>query len=151
MRLRACVSALARRLRAQAGPEGLGSAKLGVLGHLYRLGTLTPTQLALHERVKVQTLTRLLAELEAEGCVIRRRNDKDARQSVLALTRVGVQRLTVEVHRREDSLAAVLQARLDRAERAQLLVACNLLDRLTTGWTDEAIPAVSADSSVRTP
>jgi DNA-binding MarR family transcriptional regulator len=130
IRLRATVSGLTRRLRTQAAADSPGSAKFSVLGLLYRLGPLTPTQLALHERVKVQTLTRLLAELERDGYTARRPHDSDARQTVLSLTVEGARLLTAEVHRREASLASALDAQLSATERAQLLSACDLIDRL---------------------
>jgi len=130
VRLRGAVSALMRRLRSEAAPDGPGTAKLSVLGQLYRLGPLTPTQLAGHERVKPQTLTRLLSELEAAGCLTRRPHEADGRQTLLELSPAGAELLMAEVRRRESSLAEALQTQLTAAERAQLLAACELLDRL---------------------
>jgi DNA-binding MarR family transcriptional regulator len=130
VRLRAAVSHLTRHLRSQATADLPGSAKLSVLGQLYRRGPLTPTQLASHERVKLQSLTRLLAEIEAEGSIARRPHDRDARQTVLSLTAAGARLLMAEVHRRESSLASALDTRLNDAERTQLLAACDLIDRV---------------------
>ncbi|VTU24464.1 MarR family winged helix-turn-helix transcriptional regulator [Variovorax sp. PBL-E5] len=149
IRLRAAVSELTRHLRVQATGDLPGSAKLSVLGQLYRRGPLTPTQLALHERVKLQTLTRLLAELEAEGSVARRRHDSDARQTVLSLAAAGARLLTAEVHRREASLASALDVRLSSAERAQLLAACDLIDRVADGLDTYRQPSESPSPSGR--
>lgn len=154
IRLRAAVSALTRRLRTTATTDSPGSAKFSVLGVLYRLGPLTPTQLAQHERVKVQTLTRVLAELEKEGYTARRPHVSDARQTVLSLTAEGARLLTAEVHRREASLAGALDAQLSASERAQLLEACDLIDRLSqalggdqTGQTGQRpSPAARSDA-----
>jgi DNA-binding MarR family transcriptional regulator len=130
VRLRATVSQLTRHLRSQATADSPGPAKFSVLGQLYRRGPLTPTQLALHERVKLQSLTRLLAELEAEGWVARRPYEGDARKSILSLTAAGAGLLRAEVHRREASLALALETQLSADERAQLLSACELIDRV---------------------
>ncbi len=143
IRLRAAVSALSRQLRAQAPAEGLGAARLSVLSQLYRLGPLTPTQVARQERVKLQTLTRLLADLEAEGLLLRQPDPADARRTLLTLTPAGALVLTGEVHRREASLARALATALDPAERTQLLAACALMDRVTTASGVLSFPAES--------
>jgi len=149
VRLRAAVSRLTRHLRSQATADLPGSAKLSVLGQLYRRGPLTPTQLAAHERVRLQTLTRLLAEVEAEGSIARRPHDSDARQTVLSLTAAGARLLTAEVHRRESSLASALDTRLSGAERAQLLAACDLIDRVAGALEVEPAPPVAGAASMR--
>jgi len=138
IRLRATVAQLTRRLRATAAEsDSPGAAKLGVLGQLYRLGQLTPTQLAGHERVRLQTLTRLIAELETEGLVVRDPHPNDARQSLLSLTKAGIRMLTADVHRREASLARAIASQLSAAECERLVDACALMDRLAAAMADE--------------
>ena len=128
--LRAALSHLTRQLRASATPDAPAAAKFSALGQLYRSGTLTPTELARRERVKLQSLTRLLAELEADACIERRAHASDGRQSVLSLTRRGAALLTAEVHRRESSLADAIGSLLSAPEQALLLEACGLMNRL---------------------
>jgi DNA-binding MarR family transcriptional regulator len=142
-RLRASVALLSRRLRSNsASPEGPSVAKLSVLGLLYRQGPCTPGALAAHERVKPQSLTRLLAELEAEGWIGRAAHATDGRQSVLSLTTDGTRRLKAIVRSREAALADAIAARLDAAQRALLLQACGLIDGLAAALDgDEAAPA----------
>ncbi len=130
IRLRATVTHLTRQLRALATAEGPGAAKLGVLGQLYRLGPMTPTRLAQCERVRIQTLTRLMAELEADRLIRRRPDPLDARQTLLSLTASGTRVLTEDIHRREASLAAVIGERLTASEQASMLACCQLIDRL---------------------
>lgn len=136
IRLRATVSHLTRQLRGLAAADGPGAAKLGVLGQLYRQGALSPSQLARHERVRLQTLTRLIAELEAAGLVSRSPHPSDARQSLLALTADGVRVLTDDVQRREASLARAIAETLSGDERERLLTACALVDRLADAIPD---------------
>ncbi len=139
IRLRSTVSHLTRQLRAQSRNDGPGAAKLGVLGQLYRIGPLTPTQLAWCERVRLQTLTRLLAELEAEKLIARRPHPRDARQSLLSLTAAGKRRLSADLHRREASLATAICKQLSAAECAQMADACALIDRLANAIAIDAI------------
>jgi DNA-binding MarR family transcriptional regulator len=130
LRLRAAVSQLHRELRAALPADGISVAKLSVLGQLHRLGPLTPSALARIERVKLQSLTRLLAELEAEGWLLRKAHATDARQSVLSLTQLGVRALTKDIHRREASLVDAIGDALTSAEQTQLSRACALIDRV---------------------
>lgn len=141
IRLRASVSALERQLRVQAPADGHGSARLSVLSQLYRLGALTPTQVARQERVKLQSLTRLLADLEADGLLLRQPDPADARRSLLTLTPAGAQVLTAEVQRREASLARALSNALAPEERTRLLEACALIDRVITASGMLGFPA----------
>ncbi len=145
IRLRATASRLARRLRALAAADGPGAAKLGVLGQLYRLGPLSPTALAHGERVRLQTLTRLLAELDVERLVKRRADPTDARRTLLSLTPAGVRVLTADVRRREASLTAAIGAALSATDRARLVDACALIDRVADALDDRAADGVTAD------
>jgi len=130
VRLRASLSALQRQLRLALPPQRIGVARLSVLSHLYRGGAMTPTALAALERVKLQTLTRLLAELEADGWIARAADPADGRRTLLSLTRLGVKQLTADVHRREASLAEAIERALSPAQHAALLRACDSLDAL---------------------
>ena len=145
VRLRASLSNLLRQLAALP-PDGIGVAKLSVLGQLHRVGPLSPSELAQRERVKLQSLTRLLAELEADGWLQRRPHPADGRQSRLSLTRLGVKALTENVHRREASLVAAIGAQLSGDEQALLLDACALIDRVADAVAGE--PAAEAAAHV---
>jgi DNA-binding MarR family transcriptional regulator len=128
VRLRGAVTLLSRRLRPALQDAGLSGAKLSVVGRLYRAGPMTPTALAQCEGVMPQSLTRLLAELEAEGWLARESDAADGRRSLLRLTRSGARRLITAVQAGEASLAEVIDARLNPPQRALLLEACTLLD-----------------------
>jgi DNA-binding MarR family transcriptional regulator len=146
VRLRVSLFALMRQLRQTAPPDGIGSARLGVLGALYRRGPMAPTELAAHERVKLQTLTRLLAELEADAWIAREPDPDDGRRSVLSLTRLGARQLTADVQRREASLATAIDAALTPAQQAQLLKACEALDAVTTALGGAVEPSAPVRS-----
>lgn len=130
IQLRAALSGLQRELRSQAPGDGPSTAQLGVLALLYRLGPLPPSQVARHERVRPQSLTRLIADMEAAALVARGPDPADARRILLTLTPAGARALTDEAHRREASLADAIATRLTSTERARLRAACGLLDRL---------------------
>jgi len=128
-RLRSAVSLLARQLRSgSAVADSPSVAKLSVLGQLHQHGPCTPTTLAGLERVKLQSLTRLLAELEAEGWIGRAPHPGDGRQWLLSLTADGTRRLKAIMRTREAALAEAIGASLDERQRALLLEACGLID-----------------------
>lgn len=139
IQLRAALSGLQRELRSHAPGDGPSTAQLGVLALLYRLGPLPPSQIARHERVKLQSLTRLLAEMEAAALVARGPDPADARRTLLTLTPTGARALSDEAHRREASLADAIATRLTSTERARLRAACGLLDRLAQALAEAPV------------
>lgn len=137
IRLRAAVMHLSRQLRSDMQRDGLSVSILSALGQLYRGGAMSPTELARREGVKLQSLTRLLAELEFEGWIERKASASDARQSVLSISRHGIKRLGAAVKGGELSLAKAIETRLSEEEQALLLRACTLLDTLGEAMREE--------------
>jgi DNA-binding MarR family transcriptional regulator len=142
-RLRASLARLQRRLRAERGTVKLGVAKYSALGCLYRNGPMTAGQLAAHERLKPQSVTRLIAGLETEGLISRTPDAADRRRSTIAVTPAGRDALAQSVRRQEAWLARVLAESLSPTEREFLRLAVGLLDRLS----DAETPATTGRSS----
>ena len=120
---------LARRMRAERSADALSVNKLSVLSHLYRNGPTTPGRLAAAEHQRPQSLTRVFAELEEAGLLVRTEDPADRRQSVLTLTHAGARALGDDMAERDAWLAAAL-AGLSETERDLLLLAGRLMDRL---------------------
>lgn len=141
VRLHTATTRLGRQLRSLATPAELTGAGLSILGLLMRHGALAPTEIATHEGVRPQTLTRLLAELETAGLVQRHADPADARRTLLSLTRAGAHRLGAQVRQREAVLQRAIAA-LPARDRSRLLAACDLLDELASALAaHEASPA----------
>src|SRR5207342_388451 len=130
VRLRRAVLMLARRLRPRLQGEGVSTAKLSVIGQLYRAGPMTPTALAVREGVKLPSLTRLVAELEGEGWLVREAHATDGRRSVLSLTALGKKRLVGAVQATDAPLADVIASLVRADEHLMLQQACVLLERI---------------------
>ncbi len=108
-RIRRGVVRLNRRLRQERGNEaGLTPNQLIVLGHLHRHGSATPGEVAVAERQRPQSLTRVFGELEAEGLISREPSAVDRRQSVLTLTVEGRRALDQDMGERDVWLAEAL-------------------------------------------
>ncbi len=128
--LRSVVVHLSRQLRAGMQHDGLAVAMLSVLSQLHRAGSMTPTELARRESVKLQSLTRLLAELEAQGWIQRASLAADARQSILSITSAGRKRLGAAARGADVPLANAITAHVSVQEQAVLCQASALLARL---------------------
>lgn len=74
-------------------------------------------------------MTRVFAELEADGLIARTADSADRRQSVLTLTAEGLRALERDMAERDAWLAAALGT-LNETEREVLRLAGALMDRL---------------------
>jgi DNA-binding MarR family transcriptional regulator len=133
--MRISISRLARRLRVErlglGGTETvLSDIQLAALAALARHDSMTPGELAEHEKVQPPSMTRVIAVLEERGLVMRKPHATDRRQVVLTVTEEGrdvVQRVR---RRREAWLAQRLQE-LTPDERQILRAAAPILEKLS--------------------
>ena len=121
---------LFRALRAVRQEEGLTLSKAGVLGYLYREGVTTSTELAGYLRVKPQSLTRLLADLEQRKLILSRSNGEDRRENLLEITEAGAQLLVEDIRGQRVKLAEAIEEELTPAEKELLRIAAGLMDRI---------------------
>jgi DNA-binding MarR family transcriptional regulator len=133
--LRISVSRLARRLRAQRTTSGLPEAmlsetQLAALSALEKHLSMTPGELAEHEKVQPPSMTRVIAVLEERNLVRRSPHPTDRRQAVLTVTEEG-RGLVHRVRRRKDAWLARHLAELTAAERATLRAAVPILEKLS--------------------
>jgi DNA-binding MarR family transcriptional regulator len=126
--LRLAVARTARRLRQEA-TVGLSPTLTSALVSVERHGPLTPSELAVRERIQRPTATRLIAALEARGLVVRTADPADRRSSLIAVTPAGASLLT-EVRTRKDAYLARRLRELPAEDRATLARAADLLERL---------------------
>jgi DNA-binding MarR family transcriptional regulator len=131
---------LLRVLRAARQAEGLTLSKTGVLGYLYRDGMTTSTELAAYLRVKPQSLTRLLADLEQSKLIVRRSNGEDRRENLLGITEAGAQLLIEDIRGQRVRLAEVIEKELTPAEKELLRIAAGLMDRIAATTETRVAP-----------
>lgn len=132
--LRISVSRLARRLRAERvaglpGPQ-LSDTQLAALAVLERHGSMTPGELADHEKVQPPSMTRVVAALTDWGLVTRAPHPSDRRQVVLTVTSAG-RDLVRQARRRRDAWLTQRLSELTPAERATLRAAAPILEKLS--------------------
>ena len=131
VRLRLVIVRTARRLRQEAGEE-LSPSQAAALATIDRHGPLTPSELAIRERIQRPTATRVIARLEAAGLVDRTSDPDDRRSCLVGLAPEGRQ-LLARVRTRKDAYLSRRLRDLDADERATLDRAAAILERLLEG------------------
>jgi DNA-binding MarR family transcriptional regulator len=131
--LRISVSRLARRMRAERVAQGLqpelSDSQLAALAALEK-HTMTPGELAEHEKVQPPSITRVIASLEERGLIQRMPHPSDRRQVVLTVTVQGRDVVRQVRQLREAWLARRLRD-LTPAEQAVLKEAVPILEKLS--------------------
>ena len=119
---------LVRRLRTE---HRFSMTHGAVLGRLDREGPQSIGALAQSERVRPQSMSQTLSELEADGLVARRPDELDGRRTMVELTAQG--RATLEEDRavRVGWLARAIAEDFTADEREVLEQAVELLNRLS--------------------
>ena len=133
--LRISVSRLARRLRVERTVPGLAEpdlseTQLAALAALERHGSMTPGELAAHEKVQPPSMTRVISALVEAQLVRREPHLSDRRQVVLTVTDAG-RDLVNKARRRRDVWLAKRLNELTPAERATLRAAAPILEKLS--------------------
>lgn len=128
-RLAVSIGRINRRIR-PAG-DGLSHALLSALSSVVRKGPLRPGDLSRMEVVAAPTMTRVIADLERRGLIVRLPDPDDGRSFFVRSTPAG-----------ED---AVLRARSERAERVkELLEVCSDEDVEKLASALDALDALAA-------
>ena len=126
--LRIVLGHLVRRLRAE---RRFSLSHAAVLGRLDREGTQSIGDLAVAERVRPQSMTQTIGDLEAEGLIGRRADPGDGRRSLVELTDEGRRTLEADRREREGWLARAIAEDLSHEEQRVLVKALALLRRLS--------------------
>jgi DNA-binding MarR family transcriptional regulator len=126
--MRLVLGQLMRRLRAE---HRFSLSQGAVLGRLDREGTKSIGDLALAERVRPQSMTQTIGDLEADGLIARRADPADGRRMLVELTDSGRQTLEADRRQREGWLARAIAEDLTKQEQRVLAQAVELLRRLS--------------------
>jgi DNA-binding MarR family transcriptional regulator len=128
--LRMVLGHLMRRLRAE---HRFSLSQGAVLGRLDREGTKSIGDLAAAERVRPQSMTQTVSDLEVDGLIARRADPADGRRTLVELTEQGLQTLEQDRRQREGWLARAIAEDLSAEEQQVLMQALALLRRLAEG------------------
>jgi DNA-binding MarR family transcriptional regulator len=121
---------LARRLRAERPANSVTLGGLALLSTLHREGPMPAVDLARAERLQPQSLSRLIARLEADGMIARTPGEEDRRTLILAITTDGRRALRRDMDARRIWLSETMAMLLTDEERQRLMGAADILLRL---------------------
>lgn len=128
-RLHAAAIRLLRRVRVADAETGLSGPKLSALSVLAFGGPASLSALARAEQVRAPTMSKLVADLEAEGLVAKRADKADKRGVKVEVTSKG-RALMEEGRKRRLMLIRQRLGKIPRADLAVLDQAANLILQL---------------------
>lgn len=133
--LRRAVGEIVRVIRrTEDTPEG----QIETLGFLVRDGAQSIASLARRRRVRHQSMSGTVAELEVQGLVTRSADPNDARSILVALTSDGVEMIRASRLRRSTLILDAARGVLSPAERELLTEVAAVFDRLTAELNERA-------------
>ncbi|PRY18155.1 MarR family winged helix-turn-helix transcriptional regulator [Kineococcus rhizosphaerae] len=128
--LRVLLSRLRRRLLEVQGSDDLPAGAISVLLRLDKDGPSTAAALAAAERIRPQSTAATIAALQEQGLVDRRPDPDDGRRLLVDLTAAGRDRVAGDRAARGAWLTQAFQTRYSDGERAEVVRALALLERL---------------------
>ncbi|MFD8596590.1 MarR family winged helix-turn-helix transcriptional regulator [Kitasatospora sp. NPDC059646] len=129
VRLRLVVARLHRQLAQASDRRDFTFAQLSALARIEAHGPIRLGELAARERVAAPSMTRTVAPLVESHLVNRLPDPDDRRSALVELSAEGVE-LLAEIRQRRSEVLARRTADLDPRERALLLAALPVLERL---------------------
>ncbi|HEY3002304.1 MAG TPA: MarR family transcriptional regulator [Kribbellaceae bacterium] len=130
--LKSSIMRLSRQIRWQrADDTELTANQLGVLGALGKHGAMSIGDLALHEKVKPPSMTRIVSNMEAAALVRRTQHATDKRQVLVELTDTARALIDANRRRRDEWFRNKLKT-LTPEERDILRKAAPILERLAS-------------------
>lgn len=131
MHLHSAALRLLRAVRVADAETGVSAPKLSALSVLTFGGPMSLSALAKAEQVRAPTMSKLVADLEADGLVVKRADKADKRGVRIEVTAKG-RALMEEGRKKRLALLTKRLTRLSTAERAELHKAADLMLRLAT-------------------
>lgn len=120
---------LARQLRFRRPESPVSLSQLSALATLAKEGPMTPGALAIRERVRPPSMTRVIASLAELGFVDRAAHPDDGRQVLVSVSRPGQELIEVERRASQEWLQQRL-AELQPEQRKTLLAAADLMSAI---------------------
>lgn len=120
---------LARQLRFRRPDSPVSLSQLSALATLDKEGPMTPGALAIRERVRPPSMTRVIASLAEEGFVDRCAHPDDGRQVLVSVSAAGRELIEVERRASQEWLQQRL-AKFQPEQRKTLLAAADLMSAI---------------------
>jgi len=130
LEVRTLIGKFRRKLRDQTGHEDFTSSQASVLLRLEKDGPATASNLARAESMRAQSMSAVIAPLEAAGLVGGAPDPNDGRQTILSLTQKCRELIHERRAAKQDWLTRMILAKLSAQEQEALAAAVEILARL---------------------
>lgn len=130
LEMRTLFGKLRRKLREQTGHEDFNSSQASVLLRLEKDGPATMSNLARAEAMRPQSMSAVIAPLEAAGLVTGAPDPNDGRQTLLSLTKKCRELIQERRAAKQDWLTRMILAKLSTEEQEQLATSLEFVARL---------------------
>ena len=130
LEVRTLIGKFRRKLRDQTSHEDFTSSQASVLLRLEKDGPATASNLARAESMRAQSMSAVIAPLEAAGLVGGAPDPNDGRQTILSLTQKCRELIHERRAAKQDWLTRMILAKLSAQEQEALAAAVEILARL---------------------
>jgi DNA-binding MarR family transcriptional regulator len=128
--LRTTLGHLKRKLRQLAGPHDLTPSQVAVVLRLEKDGPATVSSLARAEGMRPQSMSAVIAPLQAMGFVAGSADPGDGRKTLMSLTKACKKAIDDGRAARQDWLVQAIQQKLSPHEQKKVSTAIHVLARL---------------------
>jgi DNA-binding MarR family transcriptional regulator len=130
LEMRTLIGKMRRKLRDQTGREDLTSSQVAVLLRLEKDGPATASNLARAEAMRPQSMSAVIAPLEAARLITAAADPSDGRQTLWSLTKKCRERIEERRAAKQDWLTKTIVAKLSDREQQQLAATLEIFARL---------------------
>src|SRR5579863_2052585 len=129
--LRLVISALHKSLRRQmSSVNSYSMTEIETIGHLARSGSLLPTELATLTKVKTQSMSQILKEMEGNHIIKRTPSKEDKRKVYITLTAAGKNLVEKAKYDKDEWLKTAIEKTLTEKEKELLTRAIPVLNKI---------------------
>jgi DNA-binding MarR family transcriptional regulator len=129
--LRTVISALHKSLRRQMSSVNTYSmTEIETIAHLARSGSLLPTELAALTKVKTQSMSQILKEMETGHIIKRTPSKEDKRKVYISLTAFGKNLVEKAKYDKDEWLKNAIEKTLTEKEKELLVRAIPVLQKI---------------------
>jgi DNA-binding MarR family transcriptional regulator len=129
--LRLVISGVHKSLRRQMSSVNTYSmTEIETIGHLARSGSLLPTELAALTRVKTQSMSQILKEMEQDRIIKRTPSKEDGRKVYISLTTLGKNLVEKAKYDKDEWLKTAIDNTLTEKEKDLLIKVIPVLSKI---------------------
>lgn len=131
--LRSIISGLHKTLRKKMPLDtALSLTELETIGLISRNGSMLPSELALHTKITMPSMSQILKKMEKGGIIQKKSSLKDRRKILISLTALGKKKVEEVQASKNELIKQLIQTKLTTEEIEVLKQAVPILQKLNS-------------------